>query len=122
MTSKRFSGRAVRRGNRQAADGVESGRSTMIFDITLNRIEAFNRANGGGVSVRKMASGYTLIREDTGEPVARLRSRDGGCQYEVLRRSEAGERWRPVGVAGLVLPLDEALAFVAEDPLGCFWE
>jgi hypothetical protein len=93
----------------------------MIFDITQTRIEAFNRTNGGGVSVRKQANGYTLIREDTGESVARLRPQDVVGQYAVLRRSDGGERWQRVGVAGLVLPLDEALAFIAEDPWNCFW-
>ncbi len=94
----------------------------MTFDITLSRIEAFNRENGGGVSVRKLAKGYTLIRDDTGESVARLRSRDEGDQYEVLRRNADGERWQPVGDFGVILPLDKALEFIAEDPWGCFWE
>ena len=41
-------------------------------DKMLARIEAFNEASGGGVLVRKAANGYSLFREDTGEPVAGL--------------------------------------------------
>jgi hypothetical protein len=122
MTSKHFSGRPARRGNGHRTGSTAHDRSTMIFDITQIRIEAFNRQNGGGVSVRKLAKGYTLVRDDTGESVARLRSRDEGSQYEVLRRGDARDRWQQVGVAGLILPLDEALEFIADDPLGCFWE
>ena len=44
-----------------------------ILDLTLRRIEIFNEANGGGVAVRKDAHGYSLFREDTGAPVARLK-------------------------------------------------
>ncbi len=45
----------------------------MSGDALFERIEAFNRARGGGVVVRKAERGYTLVSERTGAPVARLR-------------------------------------------------
>ena len=44
--------------------------TTIILDFVQSRIEAFNREQGGGVSVRKDARGYTLTRDDTGMPAA----------------------------------------------------
>jgi hypothetical protein len=121
MTSKRVAGRAVRRGRGGPSVPTEQDRSPKIFDITQIRIEAFNRENGGGVSVRKLAHGYTLFRDDNGAAVARLRSRDDGRKYEVLRRGDAAARWQSLGPPALVLPLDDALEYIAEDPLGVFW-
>jgi len=32
------------------------------------------------------------------------------------------DRWDDIGDFGpLVLPLDQALTYLAEDPMGCFW-
>jgi hypothetical protein len=42
-------------------------------DNLLTRIEAFNEAKGWGVIIQKAAKGYSLFREDTGRPIARLR-------------------------------------------------
>lgn len=44
----------------------------MDGDTTLKRIEEFNQASGGGVSVHKVARGYTLLSERTRAPRARL--------------------------------------------------
>src|SRR5262249_31694068 len=93
----------------------------VTLDYTYARIEAFNEAKGGGVSVRKDARGYSLVREDSGRPVARLRPNDRGDRYDVLCWSHR-EKWEPIGDSGGVsLPLDEALEFIADDPYGCFW-
>lgn len=92
-----------------------------VLDLTQRRIEAFNEAKGGGVGVRKHARGYTLFIELTGMPLARLRPVGDGRFYDVLFWSYR-ERWKAIGdFGGVRLPLDEALQFIAEDPMGCFW-
>jgi hypothetical protein len=96
--------------------------TSVILDFVQSRIEAFNREQGGGVSVRKDARGYTLIREDTGTPVARLRPKERGRCFEVLRWSLDQECWRPAAMMGpTILSLDDALDFIARDPMDCFW-
>jgi hypothetical protein len=91
------------------------------LDLTLGRIEAFNVAQGGGVVVRKDAHGYSLFREDTGAPVARLKPSKSGDLMEVLWWSWR-DRWDPIGdFGGTHLPLDKALEFIAKDPMDCFW-
>jgi hypothetical protein len=89
-------------------------------DLILARIEAFNQAKGGGVLIRKAAGGYSLFRAGTGRPVARLRPTGKGDLVEVMwwRR----ERWAQIGDFGpMTMPLDEALDYIAKDPMGCFW-
>ena len=94
----------------------------VVLDFTQSRIEAFNEEQGGGVTVRKDAHGYTLLRQDSGTPIARLRPRESGDQFEVLYWSPFHERWRPIGdFGGMVLSLLDALEFIAEDPMDCFW-
>jgi hypothetical protein len=91
------------------------------LDITQGRIEAYNEAQGGGVVVRKDAHGYSLFREDTGTPVARLRPVQPTGLMEVLWWSWR-DRWDSIGdFGGVHLPLDKALDYIAEDPEGCFW-
>lgn len=90
-------------------------------DPLLARIEAFNQAQEGGVIVRRAKGGYSLFGEEYGTPVARLRPTGNGDEVEVLWWSHR-DKWEPVGgFGGVILPLDEALEYVAEDPLGCFW-
>ena len=104
-----------------ARDSEQSGEA-IILDFNQSRIEAFNQEQGGGVSVRKDMKGYTLIREDTGRPVARLRARDKHGNFEVLYLGFGSDRWRKVGdLGGTILALDDALEFIAEDPMDCFW-
>jgi len=87
----------------------------------LTRIEAFNEANGGGVIIQKAAKGYSLFREDTGRPVARLRPTGKGDQVEVMWWSHR-DKWDQIGDFGpMLMSLDEALEYVAKDPMGCFW-
>ena len=120
MTSKNPPGRRVR-ASHGAAPGPLKGRGrAIILDFIQSRIEAFNHEHGGGVSVRKDSRGYTLIREDDAVPVARLRPGNQG-QFEVLYWNPYHDRWRPVGAFGTVLPLEDALEFIAEDPMDCFW-
>jgi len=106
-----------------ASDGQsgDEGR-TVIIDFILRRIESYNQELGGGVSVRKDRGGYTLIRDDTGQPMARLRPDARKGSFEVLCWSGSRERWRPVGEWGTSMrSLDEALDFIASDPMDCFW-
>ncbi len=53
-------------------------------DRFLERIEAFSKAKGGGVLIRKANRGYSLFREDNGRPVARLRPTGKGDSVEVM--------------------------------------
>ena len=120
MKSKNPPGRRVQR-SPGAAPGPLKGRGrAIILDFIQSRIEAFNHEHGGGVFVRKDSRGYTLIREDDAVPVARLRPSNQG-QFEVLYWNPYHDRWRPVGAFGTFLPLEDALEFIAEDPMDCFW-
>ena len=87
----------------------------------LERIEAYNEAQGGGVIIRRANKGYSLFIESDGSPIARLRPTGNGDEVEILWWSH-GDKWEQIGEFGrVILPLDEALDFVAEDPYGCFW-
>ena len=93
----------------------------VTLDITVARIEAFNESQGGGVEVRKAGAGYSLFREDTGEPLARLRPVGLDDHFEVFYWSHR-DRWERIGdIGSVILPLDQALEFIADDPEGCFW-
>ncbi len=92
----------------------------VTLDITVARIAAFNEMQGGGVEVKKSRSGYSLYREDTRQPIARLRPVGLDDHFEIFWWSYR-ERWEPVGEFGVVLPLDKALDFIAQDPDDCFW-
>jgi hypothetical protein len=94
---------------------------TKKADNILARIEAFNQEQGGGVIIRKAARGYSLFREDNGRPVARLRPTGKGDSVEIMWWSHR-DKWEQIGDFGpFVMPLDEALKYVARDPMGCFW-
>jgi hypothetical protein len=100
---------------------LDMGRA-VILDFVQSRIEAFNAEQGGGVAVRKDAHGYTLLQQDSGMPLARLRPRGTGDRFEVLYWNPFRERWLPVGLpGGMILSLVDALEFVANDPMDCFW-
>jgi len=93
----------------------------VILDFVESRITAFNDRMGGGVGVRKDRHGYTLFRDDCGEPIARLRPRPDG-RFAVLYWSVFHERWRTIGDFGdVILGLDDALEYISKDPMNCFW-
>jgi hypothetical protein len=122
MKSKNPSNHRVPGGTASSHGGSGLSKRAMILDFVQYRIEAFNREQGGGVSVRKDRNGYTLVREESGIPIARLRPREDKGQYEVLYWSPDTDRWRAVGLhGGTILSLDEALDFIASDPMECFW-
>jgi hypothetical protein len=101
--------------------GADAGRP-VVLDFVQSRIEAFNAEHGGGVAVRKDPHGYTLFRSDDGSPIARLRPKASGDRFEILYWSALSERWRPIGpFGGMILALSDALEFIANDPMDCFW-
>jgi hypothetical protein len=86
-------------------------------DPTRERIAAY-RFPRGGVEVVRANRGYTLYSRRTGGPVARLRPTGEGDRVQVLwwRR----EAWGAPGDFGpVIMPLDDALAFIASE--GFFW-
>lgn len=90
----------------------------MSADAMLERIEEFNRARGGGVIVRKVARGYTLLSERTGAPVARFRPTGNGDTVQAHWWN--GERWGASGPFGIAtMARDRALDYVANEP--AFW-
>ena len=90
-------------------------------DEILDRIEAFNQVKGGGVIIQRAAKGYSLFREDNGRPIARPRATGQGDQVEVMWWSHRG-KWEQIGDFGpMLMSLDEALMYIAKDPIGCFW-
>jgi hypothetical protein len=122
MKSKNPSKQRVRRGGTASGGHTGATARAITLDFVQYRIEAFNREQGGGVTVRKDRNGYTLVRDESGVPIARLRPKDNKGNYEVLYWSADTDRWRAVGMhGGTVLTLDEALDFIAADPMDCFW-
>ncbi len=90
-------------------------------DELLTRIKAFYEANGGGVVIQKAAKRYSLFWEDTGQAIARLRPTGRGDQVEVMWWSHR-DRWDQIGDFGpMVMGFEEALDYIARDPMGCFW-
>jgi hypothetical protein len=85
-------------------------------DPVIERIAAYAWPRGG-VEARRIRGGYTLVSARTGAPVARLKSLPSSDRVEVLwwRR----DAWGPCRPFGAVLPIDDALAFIATEP--AFW-
>jgi hypothetical protein len=87
-------------------------------DPILQRIQAFDRERGGGVAVQCVNRGYSLFSAATQAPIARLRVTGQGDVVEVLWWCRG--RWATIGdFGGVVLPLDQALDYIANQPL--FW-
>jgi len=66
------------------------------------------------VVCRKRRQNYSIYWADDREPLARLRPTGQNDEVEVYRWD--GERWQPAGEFGFVLPLDEALEYITDDP------
>ena len=88
-------------------------------DLLLERIVAYNQAQGDGVVIRRVKKGYSLFIEEDGTPLARLRPTGDDDEVEVLWWSHR-DRWESIGEFGIVMNLDEALRFISDDPYGCF--
>jgi hypothetical protein len=90
----------------------------MTNDIA-ERIKRF-RFPQGAVTCESRNRGYTLYHARSGVPVARLRSTGRNDSVEVLYWSVSKERWTAAGPFGrTVLPVDEALHFIAHEDI--FW-
>ena len=88
-------------------------------DEMCGRIETYPwPPRRGGVEVVRANKGYALYSRRTGGPVARLRPTGQNDKVRVLWWRRDG--WGNQGPFGReVMPLDEALAFVAAE--GFFW-
>ena len=53
-------------------------------DPVLRRFEAFNRENGGGVSIHRSRGGYNLTLTATDAPIARLKPEGPGDRMRIL--------------------------------------
>ena len=94
------------------------GRRRMT-DPIIQRIESFHCSRGQLVAERRSRS-YTEYRTSSGAPVARLRLTGQPDRVEVLYWSLWSETWKKAGPFGrTVLPLDEALQFIASEDI--FW-
>ena len=88
----------------------------MQYDDIAARIEAFDDANGGGVGYYEDKGAYHLYLLETEAPIARLKPTGNGDEVRLGYR----RRWEDVDdMGGVVLPLDEALEFIANE--GVFW-
>ena len=90
-----------------------------MTDDILQRIERFRFPRGTVVAERRNR-GYTLHHALSGAPVARLRPTGRKGSVEVLYWSAWQERWAATGPFGrIILPIDEALHFIAHEDI--FW-
>jgi hypothetical protein len=90
-----------------------------MTDPIIQRIERFRCGRGQLVAERRNR-GYTLYRAGSAALVARLRPTGQNDRVEVLYWSLWKERWTSAGPFGrTVLPLDDALRFIASEDI--FW-
>jgi hypothetical protein len=90
-----------------------------MTDPIIQRIERF-QCRRGRLHVERRNRGHTLSRAGSGAPVARLRPTGQYGRVEVLYWSLWKDRWTSAGPFGrTVLPLDEALQFIASEDI--FW-
>jgi len=91
----------------------------MTYDEIAPRIEAFDNANGGGVGLYEDKGACHLYLLETEAPIARLEPTGNSDEVRVGYWSHR-RRWEDVDdMGGVVLPLNEALEFIAN--AGIFW-
>jgi hypothetical protein len=91
----------------------------MTADPIIQHIEDF-RCTRGVLFAERRNRGYTLYDARSGAPVARLRPTGTQGRFEVLYWSLWKERWASTGPFGrTILPIDEALQFIADEDI--FW-
>ena len=91
----------------------------MQNDDIAARIEAFDDANGGGVGCYEDKGACHLCLLETEAPIARLKPTGNGDEVRLGYWSHR-RRWEDVDdMGGVVLTLDEALEFIANE--GVFW-
>ena len=85
----------------------------------IRRIEAFPFSRGA-VQVERRNRGYSIYHAASSAPLARLRSDPASDHFAVLYWSLGKDRWASAGPFGrTVLPLDQALRFIATEDI--FW-
>lgn len=91
----------------------------MQDDAIATRIEAFDHANGGGVGVYKDKGAYHLYLLETEAPIAQLTPTGDGDEVRIRSWSHR-RKWDDIGdMGGIIMPLDQALEYIASD--GVFW-
>lgn len=100
-------------------------RSAPVYDLHMQhdeitaRIEAFDNTNGGGVVFYKDKGAYHLFLLETEAPIARLKPTGNGDEVRIGYWSHR-RKWEDVDdIGGVVMPLSEALEFIANE--GIFW-
>ncbi len=92
---------------------------SLMTDDIVQRIKRFHFPRGAVVAERRNR-GYTLCHAGSGALVARLRPTGRNDSVEVFYWSAWKERWTAAGPFGrTVLPIDEALDFIAHEDI--FW-
>jgi hypothetical protein len=93
----------------------------MQFDDIPARIEAFNDANGSGVGYYEDRGAYHLYLLETEAPIARLKPTSNGDEVRLGYWSYQ-RKWEDVDdMGGVIMPLDEALAFIANEGICWTW-
>jgi hypothetical protein len=91
--------------------------SAMTEDPIFQRVESFHCRRGQLLAERRNR-GYTLYLASTGAPVAHLGPTGQDDRVEALYYSVWKERWTNAGQFGrTVLPLDQALSFIASEDI-----
>ncbi len=91
----------------------------MQYDDIPARIKAFDDANGGGVGYYEDNGAYHLCLLETEAPTARLKPTGNGNEVRLGYWSHRRE-WEDIDdMGGGVMPLDEALEFIANEAR--FW-
>lgn len=85
------------------------------------RIEAFDAANGGGVGYYTDKGGFHLYLLETEAPIARLKPTGKGDEVRLGYWSHR-RKWEDINdMGGVVLPLNEALEFIANEDVFWIW-
>jgi len=88
-------------------------------DSIAERIEAFDAANGGGVGYYTDKGAYHLYLLNTEAPIARLKPTGSDDEVRLGYWSHR-LKWEDVDdMGGVILPLNDALEFIANE--GIFW-
>jgi hypothetical protein len=91
----------------------------MQHDDIAARIAAFDTANGGGVGFYEDKGAYHLYLLETEAPIARLKPTGDGDEVRLGYWSHRC-KWEDIDdMGGVVMSLDDALEFIANE--GIFW-
>ena len=95
---------------------------TIKPDPYLPTIMTFFEAHKAPVFIKKISGGYSIHMTEDKTPIARLRLSSDSKLFEVLWWGHR-DKWESIGdFDGLLFAsLDEALMYVWDDPMECFW-